>query len=543
MHYHCASFGTRPRFRVGFTSLVLPLIPSLFCLLLAVVPAAAQSHAIPMIGGTNISRAILGQNVYCQTDIQRALDMQIIRDSSMRGVAGGLWADTYDWRNLTGDYLGPQTTLDMLRESRDNNSEFFVIANCRGIGTGTGSSFAYTDKTTSTLASTAADWVRYTNVIAPNYRQGDTLSGRDLNIVNSLTWTTDKLLAPGEAATRKVKYWEIGNEPEVSYGVITGLTASKYRDNYKAMSTAMIAEDAEIKVGPCITTAQGAGGNAWLNAVLADQSCKVDFVAYHPYGPLYWLVHNNAGGVLDPYWLQVGLEYVKGQQVQRKQEVVNALTSAGRDPNTPLMLTEYNPSSWEGTYYYKLTRCQAHALGVAETVFTFAELGIQAAQYWDHPNYGSTKREMPGYKVYKQLQEYMGDVLLDSFSDGAFRLYTTKDSTSGRVVIWGINMSETNDTMLDISLPWLTGASSVRRMTLAALSGGNTSLAMSNADSEVIGWIETDLTGQFNLSSFPMMFENATLTALIIDTIPEPSGLASLFAGCMGLGIFIRRRR
>ncbi len=117
---------------------------------LAGLPAYGENRAIPLTGGKTISRAILGQNVYCQTSAQRNLDMKIVQNSSMRGVAGGLWADSYDWKNLTGIYLGPQTTLDMLREARDRNTEFVITANCRGIGSGTGSSFVYTDRTTAT---------------------------------------------------------------------------------------------------------------------------------------------------------------------------------------------------------------------------------------------------------------------------------------------------------------------------------------------------------------------------------------------------------
>lgn len=482
--------------------------------------AAADTHAIPLTGGISINRAILGQNVYCQGGSQRSMDMKIVQNSSMRGVAGGLWADSYNWKTLTGNYLGPQTTLDIVREARDKNAEFVIIANCRGFGTGTGSSFVFTDRTTTTIAAMAGDWVRYTNKILPNYRQGDPISGRDKDIIDSITWTTDKLLKPSEKPPRKVTYWEIGNEPEVPLEMLPTLPPADYHTNYLAMVAAMIAEDPQIKVGPCTTT-PGTSGNEWLNVILNDPACRVDFVAYHPYGPLYWVTKNQSGGVLDGPTLENGLNYMKTQQVEAKQRVVNALTAAGRDPNTPLWLTEYNPSSWEGTYYYNLSKCQAHALGVIETIFTFAELGIKAAQYWDHPNQGSTTREMPGFKVYEQLQDYMGDVLLDSYVNGSFRIYTTKDTATGRIVLWVANMSNSNDMTMDLSLTGWTGDSYVRRMTLGALSG-DTTLVMTNATSEVIGWTTTDLTGQIDPAAFTMTFDNATLTTLIIDPVSGP---------------------
>ncbi len=352
----------------------------------------------------------------------------------------------------------------------------------------------------------------------PNYRHSDPISGRDNDIVNSITWTTERLLKPGDKPARKVKYWEIGNEPNVPLDVMPIISTADYHTNYLAMTNAMVAEDPEIKVGPCITTAMGTTGNAWLNVILTDPACRLDFVAYHPYGPLYSLTQDEAGGVLDGPTLESGLNSMKTQHVARRQEIINWLTSAGRDPNTPLLATEYNPSSWEGTYYYNLSKCQAHALGIAETVFTYAELGMKSAQYFENPNTGATAWEMPGFKVYEQLQDHVGDVLLDIYVNGSFRLYTTKDSATGRIVIWAINMSDSTDWSIDLSLTGWTGNSHIRRMTLGALSG-DTSLVMTNATSELIGWTTTDLTGQLNPASFSMTFDNATLTTLIIDPI------------------------
>jgi hypothetical protein len=224
--------------------------------------------------------------------------------------------------------------------------------------------------------------------------------------------------------------------------------------------------------------------------------------------------------VLEGSALEAGLGVVKSQQQQRKQEIVNWLTAAGRDPNTPLWLTEQNPSSWEGTYYYDLNKCVAHGLGVAENMFTFAEMGIKTAEYWDHPNQGATAWEMPGFKVYEQLQDYMGDILLDSYTNGSFRLYTTKDTATGRIVLWAINMSNTTDMTIDLSLTGWTGSSYVRRMTLKAYTG-ETTLILTSATSEKVGWAITDLTGQIEPTAFTMTFGRATLTTLIIDPMTE----------------------
>jgi hypothetical protein len=145
----------------------------------------------------------------------------------------------------------------------------------------------------------------------------------------------------------------------------------------------------------------------------------------------YGFTKNLSGGVLDAPTLENGLNYIKGQQQTNKLNVVNALVTAGRDPNTPLVLSEYNPESWEGIFYYGLHQTVAEALGEVETIFTFAELGIHTAHFFVYPTYPSATIETPVCKVFEELQNYMGDKLMDSYSDGSFRLYTTKESSTG----------------------------------------------------------------------------------------------------------------
>ena len=481
-------------------------------------PIRCQTRAIDLsAAGTSINRRILGQNAYCGISPsirQRILDVSY--NNSIIGIAGGLYADTYNWKTLVACFTGPETTLQMMREARDRNSDLVIIANVRGIGSPSGSSFAYTDKSVTTLSALAADWVRYVNKIVPNFCQGEPIAGRDKQIVDSLQWgSSDKLPKIGDKPVRKVTYWEIGNEPEVNLDVWYGMSAEEYLSRYKAISPAMLAEDPTIKIGPCITTV-GSGGNAWLQGVLNDPACKVDFVAYHPYGPLYWLTKNVSGGVLDAPTLESGLNYIKGQQQTNKLNVVNALVTAGRDPSTPLVLSEYNPESWEGIFYYGLHQTVAEALGEVETIFTFAELGIHTAHFFVYPTYPSATIETPVCKVFEELQNYMGDKLMDSYSDGSFRLYTTKESSTGAVALWAANMSDTLDKTLTISLTNLGFTpTQIKRMTLAATSG-DTSLVTRNASSEVVNWTATNLLGQLDPSGFTMTFEDATLTLLIV---------------------------
>ena len=334
--------------------------------------------------------------------------------------------------------------------------------------------------------------------------------------MDSLQWGLDDTLLPvGEKSVSKVTYWEIGNEPEVGLDVYYTMPVDEYLARYKAISAAMLAEDPTIKVGPCITTV-GSSGNALLTAILADPACKVDFISYHPYGPLYWLTKNVSGGVLDAPTLESGLNSIKGQQQTWKQNVVNALVSAGRPAHTPLIASEYNPESWEGTYYYGLNQSVAEALGEVETIFTFAELGFLMAHFWEFPAYPSTTIETPVFKVFEELQNYMGDRLVDSYVDGSFRLYTTRESATGAVALWAANMSDTANVTLTISLANLGFTpTQIKRMTLAKTSG-DTSLVTRNASSEVVNWTTTSLLGQIDPANFTMTFEDATLSLLVI---------------------------
>jgi hypothetical protein len=243
---------------------------------------------------------------------------------------------------------------------------------------------------------------------------------------------------------------------------------------------------------------------------------RVDLVAYHPYGPLYYTTKATSGGVLNADDLSSSLNWIRQQQTDRRQKVVDRLTANGRPASTPLMATEWNPSSWEGTYYFGLNRTVAHALGIAETIFTFADLGFAAAQYWDYVNYPSSGvTEAPGQKVYKALQSNIGDRLLDTLMEQDFRLYTTLDSATGALTIWAINFSEHNDKTIRFQLPGASGVS-ITRHTLAAASG-STSLVMKNNTSDPadnVTWAVSDLTAGIDPSGFTLTFPRATLTML-----------------------------
>ncbi|MGB9588519.1 MAG: hypothetical protein ACPL7O_10110, partial [Armatimonadota bacterium] len=289
--------------------------------------------------------------------------------------------DGYNWKTRTAPPPGAntQSTLQRLREARDRNSYLQILTNTRGIGVYDGGTWIYTDTSAATLASLAADWVYYCNKLVQTKRQGDPLTPREQSIISSINWWYDeKLLKLGEALPPKVLHWEIGNEPEGPFPA-PSLTPGEYAEKYKAITQAIIAEDPSVLVGPSIMTADN--GNPWLDAVLSDATNRVDFVCYHPYGNLYQVTKNRSAGVLNPDDLCMAVTQLRNQQIAKQQKVVNRLIANGRPASTPLIASEWNPSSWEGSYYLNCNRSMAHALGIVDTVFTFAELGFMGAQY------------------------------------------------------------------------------------------------------------------------------------------------------------------
>jgi len=470
--------------------------------------------------GITINKGVHGMDaqpkMFNSTVINYNLDVS--RNTSMR--FGG---DGYNWKTRTAQWGSNSTsTLQYLRYARDRNSCLQILTNTRGIGTGndneTNNVWVYTDQTPETLAALAADWVYYCNVLVQTRRQGDLLTSEEQALLDSMNWgTDDKLLAPDEPPVPKVIWWEVGNEPEGPYPP-PALTPEDYANRYHIISTAMLARDPTIKVGPGCMTANN--GNAWLDAVFSNPANQVDLVAYHPYGNLYAITRDNTGGTLDPFYIMRGINVQKAAQIDARQKIVDRLVANNRPADTPLILSEWNTSSWQGSYYYGLGQTVAQGLGTAEDVFSFIEMGILAAQYWDQPNIpNKVGVEVPCFKVFKALQTYLPDRLLDSLVDGPFRLYTTRDSRYRNLILWAINLSETDDRQVRIGLQGLPAPvtiASITERTLAAYSG-DTSLVTRSYNTEVVGWTETDLTGQIESSDFTMTFDNATLTMLIFD--------------------------
>lgn len=552
--------------------------------------ALAQTHVINVSGGVPIQPDIRGQSVP-NLDNENLLNpktLDLTTGSSIRGPAPGLFAETYDWENRTGYGVGTPgnpgpPTLDYLRDARDYNADLFITVNTRGTGTGYSSSdFVYTDTSGTSLPQMAADWVRYTNFIAPNYKQGDVLSASDQAIINSLQWGSyDKLRSASEAPTTKVKYWEIGNEPEINFSTANDpdgftLTPAQYADRYVAITNAMRAVDPTIKVGPVVgrgvLNEDGPAGNAgdknpYLLAVLDDPDAHIDFISYHPYTSLFGDYLYGNGNLPTTAELEGYLRYIRPKQQSEYQLIRNEIQTNNdnntifgfpigpiRDLNTPVVASEWNPGPYQAGGSF-VGRTMAQALGSVETVFNFAQnQNMIAAQYWVWPLWLTNGKELPVTKAFQALRDHMGDTLVDVLptdDTSNIRLYTTKNSATGEIVLWGLNFSDDTPQTLELSLDNLNLPPgqhyAITLMKLAELTGDTSLMSYTSDDINTplsIDWTSTNLTGLINLSNFSLTLDDATLTALVIKPVPvpEPTGVLSAMS-IAGVVMCKRRRR
>jgi hypothetical protein len=450
--------------------------------------------------------------------------LEVAPGSSIRGVATGIAAELYDWRVRNGQPRPP--TLQFLRYSRDYQSELFLGANIRGlVQADTNGGFLYYDTQPSTLAALAADWVRYVNHIVPSYRQGDTINdSRDAAIVNSLTWSSaypgdafDTLLAPGEPAVPQVQYWEIGNEPTVgvtAYSVNNSYTLdpTAYHERYAAVAQAIKAENPGVKVGPTII--DGSREGAQLAAIVSDLALPMDFISYHPY--------EKMGLLTDPAQITLHLGSVYSHQLLIYNQTKKTVSDNGRDPDAlEYAATEVNVSNWDTNDTDKEAR-QAHALGTVETIFTHARLGLVASMYWIWPTHRFYGTEYPVFKAYQKLRDHMGDTLLSVYAYGDTRLYTTRDSKTGELAVWGLNFADQTPATVQLQFRNLP---TVQRATLLRLEdqSGTTTLSSANLAPDMVGgptlqvdWNSSNLTGQ-SLTNFNLSLPAATLSLLVIE--------------------------
>ncbi|MCC7349818.1 MAG: hypothetical protein IT446_04550 [Phycisphaerales bacterium] len=527
------------------------------------------------------NRAVFGQNIHASPYYSEGYgtaygkNQELLEGTSERGPAGGMRADSYDWR-IREDAFGAlalpgggtargESTLDYLRHARDRHSLPIITVNEHGLGHVDGNGdVVYDNTSTATLTQMAKDWVFYTNYIVQNYRQGDNYSADPqaseiTRVLNSLSWagpdyTSNLLLAPGEAAVPKVTYWEIGNE--VNFRADEGDTGDLYRARYHAITTAMTSIDNTIKVGPNITGRFQSGESSakdYIKALLKPVSGnweRVDFISYHPYDAQVTTDpenHSAAVSALKNLWSRQNSmrTWTKDQINQNFGSFFSPKYYPTRN-SVELLATEWNPSVYDTVY----AKRQWNALGVVDTAMNFAQNGLKAANFWLWPANIYNGNELPMYKAFEALTKYGGDTLVSSYQDPNSRLYITQDSTTGAITVWGMNFlfGEAGDQPITYTLSLNNlgiTPGQITLMRLADTTGPTTLFSDGSGTQETwtsnVDWVNTDMTGM-NLQSFTFTINPAELQLLVIQpvAVPEP-GLLVADAFCMML-LAIRRR-
>lgn len=433
-----------------------------------------------------------------------------------RGVGGGLDADTYDWRDINsgcwyGITGGQFTTLEFLQHARDYDAVPMITANMFG-GFNQDTFQCYTDNPDGL----AADWVRYTNIILPNYRQGNEggLTGENLRVYNSISdWGgRPKLLAPGEESVPGVEYWQIGNEPEVgdipNQHIDHYLSPTDYRDRYKLMAPAMLAVDPTIKLGPCLTKPANAGYE-WLSVLAADADVPIDFVSYHPYdGGLAYVWGDNEK-------MAAALRNVRPKLLSQSAAARSIMNQAGRT-NYELIASEWNPVSWDGSSVMQSS--VANAIGIVESCFTFAEDGMLAATFWQEP-----QNKLGPSGAFTGLVNHMGDVLVTTSSQLGYdydssniRIYVTRSSgDDSRIMIWGLNFDNVEPFTVNLRLAPPSQIVSATLHRYGKVGGGTTLATYTD-----MTWSQEDVTEGFNITDFPFAVPAAEMAVLVLEFSP-----------------------
>lgn len=439
--------------------------------------------------------------------------------SLARGLAGGLDADTYDWRDISSGSTwglggGAYTTLQFLQYARDYQADPMLTANVFGGG--------YRDAANSDVfvcqvnnpEGLAADWVRYTNFIVQNYHQGDesAMTGEDLRVYNSIAnWGgRAQLLAQGESAIPPVKHWEIGNEPEVpGIGSMLSnhyLSPADYRDAYKRISQAMLAVDPTLKFGPCLTNPSDPNGQ-WLPTLAADSAAPIDFVSYHPY---YSGIKVNWG---YPAGMTSSLRVMKDTLNNVSAAIRTIMTQNGRT-GYGLIASEWNPVNWDAPSQAQSS--VANGIGVAETAFTFAEDGVQGATFWEQP-----QSKLGPKGAFEGLRDYMGDTFVATMEsmgltdrDFNWRVYVTRNaSDEDTLMVWGLNFYDDQTVAVDLSIPYCRFDSGVLHR--YGNPSGDTSLMTSSG----MAWTEQPVTG-LDAGHFTFTMQDAEITVLVMHVTP-----------------------
>src|SRR5436305_12777903 len=115
----------------------VPFVAAVLASAVAGVAVAQDVTVNTADAGTHVNPGVRGQAVPAvnitrtQTWVGGEKARQVADGSSIRGVAGGLEADLFNWKTRNND--ARRSTLEYLKDARDHRAELFITANIRGL--------------------------------------------------------------------------------------------------------------------------------------------------------------------------------------------------------------------------------------------------------------------------------------------------------------------------------------------------------------------------------------------------------------------------
>jgi hypothetical protein len=238
-----------------------------------------------------------------------------------------------------------------------------------------------------------------------------------------------------------VKYWEIGNEPDLYAGKDKpdGYGVSDYCASFRSFAEAMKAVDPTIQVlGPELSW-KYVPGNDWISPFLDQCGSQVDVVTIHLYPfPAAQCTIANAMS--------------QGERFRATIRSVRALLDTHGTSGKPLGITESN-LSWEGepekntlpaslgTFYAGLWTADAIGIGLEERLWTLAFWSLSegwTTGFYEH----ATARARPAAHAYRLYSSHFGPTLLHARTvPTGLSVYASRDDGARKTAVMLINRS------------------------------------------------------------------------------------------------------
>ena len=236
-----------------------------------------------------------------------------------------------------------------------------------------------------------------------------------------------------------IKYWEIGNEPDLYASStppsIPNYTVQEYSTTFLAFAAAMKAVDPTIKIlGPELSW-HYVTGNDWLSPFLDQCASAVDIVSVHRYP-------------YDDPQCTIANAMSDGAAFRTSLASLRTMMSAHGAGNKPLAITEAN-LSWDGitntasaalgTFYAGMWVADALGIALEQQLWTMAFWSIEEGDATGFFN-GTTNAPRPAVYAYEMVSTHFGPTVLHASTvPTGFSAYASRDDNAQRTVVLVIN--------------------------------------------------------------------------------------------------------